>query len=127
MRPAQPHDVGLLIDSGLQQAIDRHHDAEVDDLVVVAPEHDADDVLADVVYVALDCGHDDLAGRGASRAGLALLLLHVRKQVRDSLLHGACALDDLWQKHLAGAEEVADDLHAVHQRPFDDVEWGETV
>ena len=48
----------------------RHHHAEVDDLVVVAGEHDADDVLADVVHVALDGRHQDLAGglRAASAA-----------------------------------------------------------
>src|SRR5207237_796380 len=40
----------------------------------------------------------------------------------DGLLHGARALDDLRQEHFARAEEIADDLHAVHQRPFDDVE-----
>ena len=45
----------------------RHHDAEVDDLVVVAGEHDADDVLADVVDVALDGRHHDLAGALARR------------------------------------------------------------
>jgi hypothetical protein len=36
----------------------RHHDAEVDHLVIVAGEDDADDVLADVVDVALDGGHE---------------------------------------------------------------------
>jgi hypothetical protein len=40
-------------------------------------------------------------------------------QVRDRLLHHARRLDHLRQEHLAGAEEVADDVHAVHQRPFD--------
>ena len=40
----------------------RHHDAEVDDLVIVAGEDHADDVLADVVDVALDGRHQDLAG-----------------------------------------------------------------
>ena len=35
----------------------RHHDAEIDHLVIVALEHDADDVLADVVDVALDGRH----------------------------------------------------------------------
>jgi hypothetical protein len=39
-----------------------HHDAEVDDLVVVAAEHHADDVLADVVDVALDGGERTLPG-----------------------------------------------------------------
>ena len=47
----------------LEDARPGHHDAQVDDLVVVAAEHDAHDVLADVVDVALDRGHDDLAGR----------------------------------------------------------------
>ena len=51
---------------GLEDLRRRHHDAEVDHLVIVALEHDADDVLADVVHVALDGRHHDLAG------GLAL-------------------------------------------------------
>ena len=53
----------------------RHHHAQIDDPVAVAGEHDADDVLADVVDVALDRGHDDRArvalvalGRGRCRS-----------------------------------------------------------
>ncbi len=37
----------------------RAHDANLE---VIAAEDDADDVLADVVDVALDSGHDDGAG-----------------------------------------------------------------
>ena len=37
-------------------------------------------------------------------------------------LHRARALHDLRQEHLPVAEEVADDLHARHQRPLDHVE-----
>ena len=60
-------DVDLLARAAVSQDLRRrHHDAEVDDLVIVAGEHDADDVLADVVDVALDGRHQDLAG------GLAL-------------------------------------------------------
>ena len=119
---AQADQVGALVDGGLENPVGRHHDAEVDDLVVVAPEHHADDVLADVVDVALDRGQHDLAGRRAPRLVPALLLLHVRKEAGDRLLHRAGALDDLRQEHLAGAEQVADDAHAVHQRAFDHVE-----
>ena len=43
-------------------------------------------------------------------------------QVGDGLLHHPGALDHLRQEHLARAEEVADDVHAVHQRAFDDRE-----
>ena len=55
-------DVDALGLRGLEDLRRRHHDAEVDDLVVVAGEDDADDVLADVVHVALDRRHQDLAG-----------------------------------------------------------------
>ena len=44
------------------------------------------------------------------------------QQVGDGLFHHAGAFDDLRQEHLAGAEQVADDLHAVHQRAFDDLQ-----
>ena len=40
----------------------RRHHAEIDDLEIIAAEHDADDVLADVVHVALDRRQQDLAG-----------------------------------------------------------------
>ena len=115
MRPRQPDEVGLLASRALEDLLARHHDAQVDDLVVVAGEHDADDVLADVVHVALDRGEHDLAlrlhrlaGRGARR----LLRLHERRQVGDRLLHHARRLHDLRQEHLAGAEQIADDAHA---------------
>ena len=38
----------------------------------------------------------------------------------DRALHHARGFDHLRQEHLAGAEQVADDVHAVHQRAFDD-------
>ena len=56
-------DVAALLDRGVEDRVGRHHHAEVDHLVVVAAEHDADDVLADVVDVALDGGEHDLALR----------------------------------------------------------------
>ena len=40
----------------------------------------------------------------------------------DRLLHHARRFHHLRQEHLAGAEQVADDVHAVHQRAFDHVE-----
>ena len=52
-------------------------------------------------------------------APVRLLLLDERDQVGDRLLHHARRFDDLRQEHLARAEEVADDVHAVHQRAFD--------
>ena len=53
---------------------------------------------------------------------LRACFLHVRQQIGDRMLHRSRALHDLRQEHLAGAEQVADDAHAVHQRPFDHIE-----
>ena len=49
-------------------------------------------------------------------------LLHEGLEVSDGLLHGTRALDYLRQEHLARAEQVADHVHAVHQRAFDDLD-----
>ncbi len=114
----QPDHVGALGDRGVEDPLGGDHHAEVDHLVVVAAEDDPDDVLADVVHVALHGReHDRPLG-----AATLLLLLHVGLEIGDCALHRACRLDDLRQEHAARAEEVADDPHAVHQRPFDHVE-----
>jgi hypothetical protein len=102
-----------------------HHHAHVDDLEVVALQHHGDDVLADVVHVALDRGDDDLALALHVAAGIRISLLlglDVGQQVGHRLLHHARRLDHLRQEHLARAEQVADDVHARHQRAFDHVQ-----
>ncbi len=104
---------------GVEDLLRRHHDAEVDHREVVALEDDADDVLADVVDVALHRRHHDRALGLAGVARLRLFRLDERHQVPDRLLHHARALDHLRQEHLAGAEEIADDVHPRHQRAFD--------
>ena len=101
-----------------------HHHAEIDDVVVGAPEHHADDVLADVVDVALHGGeHDRAIGAVGDRAAggdrRLALGLEERCEIGDRLLHHASRLDDLRQEHPAGAEQVTDDVHAVHQRALD--------
>ena len=109
-------EVHLFILCGLDNLRGRHHHAEIDDLIVVAREHHAHDVLADVVHVALHGGHEDLAlGLGARR----LLRLDERHEMGHGLLHDARALHHLRQEHLAGAEEIAHHVHAVHERAFD--------
>ena len=120
---AQADDVHLLLARGLENFLARHHDAEVDDFIVVAAEHDADDVFADVVHVAFDRGHQDFARVQVGAAGGFFLRLHEREQVGHRLLHHAGRLHDLRQKHLAGAEQIADNVHAVHERAFDHGQW----
>ena len=119
---AEADQVRLLGLGALEDLLAGDHHAQVDDLVVVAGEHDADDVLADVVNVALHRGEHDLALRlddFAGRGHRGLLGLHERRQIGHGLLHHAGGLDHLRQEHLARAEEIADHAHAGHQRAFD--------
>ncbi len=63
--------------------------------------------------------HD--AAVAVRRGARGLARLDERHQVRDRVLHDARRLDHLRQEHLAGAEQVADHVHAVHQRALDHV------
>mmetsp|Transcript_17649 Transcript_17649/g.35511 ORF Transcript_17649/g.35511 Transcript_17649/m.35511 type:complete len:622 (+) Transcript_17649:965-2830(+) len=118
-------DVSLVVNARLQDVAGVAHHADVNNGVVVAAEHDADDILTNVVHVALDSGHEDntlallldrsLSTGLARRRRLVLLLLHERQQVGHCLLHHTGRLDHLRQEHLAGAEKVADHVHARHE------------
>src|SRR2546422_3058020 len=119
---AETDDINTPLTRGLEDLVTGHHHAQVDHLVVVAAEDDAHDVLADVVHVPLHRSHQDFALRLAAAGGL-LLRLHEWLQVGHGLLHHAGALDDLRQEHLAGAEQVPDDVHPRHQRAFDHLQW----
>src|ERR1700674_2288921 len=59
-------DVGAFAPGCLDDPGRGHHDAEVDHFEIVTLQHDADDVLADVVDIALDGRHHDLAGGAAA-------------------------------------------------------------
>ncbi len=85
-------------------------------------EHDRHDVLADVVNIALDRGDDNFPLALAGGTGAHLLCFDVRNQVCDRLLHDPGGFHNLRQEHLAGAEQVADDIHAFHQRTLDDLD-----
>src|ERR1700694_4300007 len=57
----QTDDIGVFFARGLEYFLRGHHDAEIDDVEIIALKYDGNDVLADVVYVTLDRGNDDLA------------------------------------------------------------------
>ncbi len=114
-QPREADDVDLVLDRLVEDAVGRDHDAEVDHLVVVALQDDADDVLADVVHVALDGGHQHLARAPVSRA--VRLGLHERQQVGDwPASSPAPTSPPAAAEHLPGSEEVADHVHAGQVR-----------
>ena len=64
-------------------------------------------------------GHHDAALGASFRAPL---FFHEGLEPGHGLFHDPGALDDLREEHLSFTEEVTDDLHAVHQRPLDDLQ-----
>ena len=91
-------------------------DTEVADLVAVVGEDDVDEVLADVVHVALDGCQNDAAL--SSSVGL----LHVGLEVRHRRLHRLRRLQHERQLHLTRPEQLPDGLHATEQRAVDEIE-----
>ena len=91
-QPGEADDVALLGDGGLQDLFRRHHHAHVHHVVAVAAQYHADDVLADVMHVALDGRHEDLA---LGFRLVALFRLDEGDEVCHGLLHHAGGLDHL--------------------------------
>ena len=115
---AETNDVGTHLDRFVEDLVTRHHHSHVGDFEAIAGQHDADDVLADVVDISLHGGEHDLACAALCGVG-ELFLLHVWLQVGDTLLHDAGAFHHLRQEHFPGAKQVAHDAHTIHERAFD--------
>ena len=69
------------------------------------------------MHIALDGRHDDPA---LGLMPFFLLILDKGDEVRHRLFHNARRLHDLRQEHFARSEQITDDIHAVHQRAFND-------
>ena len=88
--------------------------AEVDDLDVGALPHHPDEVLADVVEVALDRADDRRVRR--LEAGLR----EERLEQQEALLHGPGRDQHLGDEDLVALEALADDRHARDEAVLDD-------
>ncbi len=115
-QPREPDQVRAVLAMGLDQVLGRHLDAQVDDAEAVVAEDDLDQVLPDVVHVALDGGEHDRPLVGA------LALLHEGLEVRDRRLHRLGRLQHLGHDQLVVVEEAAHLVHAGHERAVDDLE-----
>ena len=97
-------------------------------LETVAGHHDAQNILTDIMHISLHRSnhHHLLVARQAggidATAGLiqtTARLIHIRRKNLHSIPHHFSRLDNLRQKHLALAEQLADMLHAIHKRSLD--------
>ena len=92
--------------------------AEVNDGVAVVGEDGLDEVLADVMHIAVDGGDDDRA------FGDAFHLLEIILKMGDGLLHHFGGLQHEGQDQFARAEFVADFFHGGEQDVVEGVDGG---
>ena len=91
-QPAESDHVRLLRLGAFEDLFAGHHHAHVDDFVVIAGKHDADNILANVVHVAFDRREYDFPlclDHFPRRSPSFLLGFHVGSEVRHGLLHHA--------------------------------------
>ncbi len=110
--------VALHLDGLRDDRLGRDLLAQVDHVVAVVGEDGLDQVLADVMHIAVDGGKDDRA------LGDAFLLFEIVLQVGDGLLHHLGGLQHEGQDQFARAEFVADFLHGGEQDGVEGVDGG---
>ena len=97
MRPLNPMMSQFLIERCLQDFFAGNHNAEIDNLVVITGEHDADNILSDVVDVPLTVA---MTMRPCDRlAGLAARSFSMNGVSQATERFMTRALDDLRQEH----------------------------
>ncbi len=105
-----PRISGLCLLERREEFFDRIVDAEIDDLETRALEHHRDQILADIVDVALDGADHDLADRLDAGFG------EQRPQDLHAALHRIRGKQHFGHEQNAVAEIDADDAHAFDQR-----------
>ena len=103
-QPAQADALCAPCHGFIDDALRFDHYAQVADLVAVAGHHHRDDVLADVVHVALDGGQNDAALAGAALALLGNDVLDLLK----GALGRTCGLQQLRQEQRSLFKVLAD-------------------
>ncbi len=81
-------------------------DTDIDNVVAVVGQDDVDQILADVVNIALHRGQHD----GAFT--LVIGFLDVRLQMGNGGFHGFGTGQDEWQLHLTGTEKLSNCSHS---------------
>ena len=117
----QANHIDIMLNRGVENFIAGHHDAEVDNIITVTLENHADDIFADVMHVALYGRHQDFTVGRPCGSQLFLLRFHKGHEMGDRGFHNAGGFHNLRQEHFACAEQIANDIHAVHQGAFNDM------
>ena len=109
----QANNIDVFLFGGLQYFLGGHHNPQVNHLVVIALQHHADNIFANIVHITLNRSHQNLT-IGAGR--LVFFRFNIGLQIGHRLFHYPGRFHHLGQEHFARAKQVANNIHAVHQR-----------
>src|SRR5450432_2536368 len=115
-QPAQADSVGVVLLRGFNDRVTRLLDAEIDHPISIVGKNNVNQVLANVVDVALYRGNHYRA-----LLRIASLLLHFRLKISDRLFHYARGVEHRRQLHLARTKKIADRLHTIKQIGIDEL------
>ena len=73
-KAAEANDIGATLECLLHDIFGRHHHAHIDDVVAITAHHHADDVLTNIMYIALDGSQEHLTQLRATHCQLAIIL-----------------------------------------------------
>ena len=104
----------LMFARGIHNFNEWHLDAQIDHAIAVIGQDDIHQILANIMHITLHRAQHDGA------LFLAGNLLHVRFQIGHGGFHRLGRLQHKGKLHLAGAEQLADHLHAIQQNIIDD-------
>ena len=100
-----------------------HHHPHIHHLEVITLQNNGNNILADVMHIALHRRNNNFAFRLGGQTCAALFFrfffFDEGHQVGYRLLHHTRRLHHLRQEHFSLTKKIADDVHTIHQRAFD--------
>src|SRR5690625_2550963 len=91
------------------------HDADIDHFIVVTSQNNGNYIFSDIVNIPLYGSHQDPSFQIGLLVDL-LLRFDIGYKHSHPLLHDACTLYHLRQKHFTRSKKVSHNIHTIHHR-----------
>ena len=95
-----------------------HHDSQIDDVVIIAPKNNANDIFSNIMDITFHRSEHHCS----TCSPASLFSFHIWFKISDCLFHRPGRFHNLWQEHLSCSEQITYNPHPIHQRTFDDIQ-----
>ncbi len=120
----QPDHINILTTGGFKNFLSRYHYTKVNDIIVIASQYYSYNIFTNIMYIAFHRCHENFPfpfcrTTVSGKYGSIFFSFQVRFKIGNSLLHHPCAFYNLRKKHFSRAKKISDNIHSIHQGPFD--------